>query len=137
VAESCTGGLLAKLITDAPGASRYFAGGWIAYSNEIKTRQLGVPQALIDAHGAVSEQVAAAMAVGARRKAGADMAVATTGIAGPTGATEQKPVGLVYIAVSGQEGTDTPKYVFPQDRSSVRLRAAQTALNALRLRLEI
>lgn len=137
VAESCTGGLLAKLITDAPGASRYFAGGWIAYSNEIKTRQLGVPQALIDAYGAVSEQVAAAMAVGARRKAGADMAVATTGIAGPTGATEQKPVGLVYIAVSGQEGTDTPKYVFPQDRSSVRLRAAQTALNALRLRLEI
>jgi len=137
VAESCTGGLLAKLITDVPGASRYFAGGWIAYSNEIKTSQLGVPQALIDAHGAVSEQVAAAMAEGARHKAGADMAVAITGIAGPTGASEQKPVGLVYIAVSGQEGTDTPRYVFPQDRSSVRLRAAQTALNTLRLRLEV
>jgi len=137
VAESCTGGLLAKLITDAPGASRYFAGGWIAYSNEIKTRQLGVPQALIDAHGAVSEQVAAAMAEGARHKAGADIALAITGIAGPTGASEQKPVGLVYIAVSDQKGTDTPRYVFPQDRSSVRLRAAQTALNALRLRLEV
>jgi len=137
VAESCTGGLLAKLITDVPGASRYFAGGWIAYSNEIKTRELGVPQELLDAHGAVSEPVAAAMAQGARRKAGADLAVAITGIAGPTGGSEQKPVGLVYIAVSGQEGTDTPKYVFPQDRSSVRLRAAQTALDTLRLRLEV
>jgi nicotinamide-nucleotide amidase len=137
VAESCTGGLLAKLITDVPGASRYFAGGWIAYSNEIKARELGVPRELIDAHGAVSEPVAAAMAQGARRKARADLAVAITGIAGPAGGSEQKPVGLVYIAVSGQDGTDTPKYIFPQDRSSVRLRAAQTALNTLRLRLEV
>ncbi|MBN2131938.1 MAG: competence/damage-inducible protein A [Sedimentisphaerales bacterium] len=137
VAESCTGGLLAKLITDVPGASRYFAGGWIAYSNEIKTRELGVPWELIETQGAVSEPVAAAMAQGARRKAHADLAVAITGIAGPAGGSEQKPVGLVYIAVSDQEHIDTPRYVFPQDRNSVRLRAAQTALNMLRLRLEV
>ncbi len=137
VAESCTGGLLAKLITDVPGSSRYFLCGWVTYSNESKSRQLGVLPALIETHGAVSEQVAVAMAQGARYNAGADFAVGITGIAGPEGGTEHKPVGLVYIAVSSRDSTDISRYVFPHDRSSVRLRAAQTALNLLRLKLEI
>ncbi len=136
VAESCTGGLLAKLITDVPGSSRYFLCGWVPYSNEAKSRQLGVPAALIETHGAVSEQVAVAMAQGARYNAAADFAVGITGIAGPEGGTEHKPVGLVYIAVSSRDSTDISRHVFPQDRSAVRLRAAQTALNLLRLTLE-
>lgn len=136
-AESCTGGLLAKLITDVPGSSRYFLCGWVTYSNEAKSRQLGVLPALIETHGAVSEQVAGAMAQGARYKAGADFAVGITGIAGPAGGSEHKPVGLVYIAVSSRESTDISRYVFPHDRSTVRLRTAQTALNLLRLKLEI
>jgi nicotinamide-nucleotide amidase len=135
VAESCTGGLLGKLITDVPGASRYFMRGWITYSNEAKTEDLGVPADLVERHGAVSEQVAQAMAQGARRKAGTDYAIAITGIAGPDGGTEQKPVGLVYISVDAQDGTETVRYVFQADRDFVRLRAAQTALNMLRRRL--
>jgi nicotinamide-nucleotide amidase len=137
VAESCTGGLLAKLITDVPGSSRYFVCGWVTYSNESKSRQLGVLPALIETHGAVSEQVAVAMAQGARYNAGADFAVGITGIAGPEGGTEHKPVGLVYIAVSSRDSTDISRYVFPHDRSAIRLRAAQTALNLLRLTLEV
>lgn len=136
-AESCTGGLLAKLITDVPGSSRYFLCGWVTYSNEAKSRELGVLPALIETHGAVSEQVAVAMAQGARYKAGTDFAIGITGIAGPEGGSEHKPVGLVYIAVSSRDSTDTSRYVFPHDRSAVRLRAAQTALNLLRLKLEI
>jgi nicotinamide-nucleotide amidase len=136
-AESCTGGLLAKLITDVPGSSRYFVCGWVTYSNEAKSRELGVLPALIETHGAVSEQVAVAMAQGARYKAGADFAIGITGIAGPEGGFEHKPVGLVYIAVSSRDSTDISRYVFPHDRSAVRLRAAQTALNLLRLTLEI
>jgi nicotinamide-nucleotide amidase len=137
VAESCTGGLLAKLITDVPGSSRYFLCGWVTYSNGSKSRQLGVLPALIETHGAVSEQVAVAMAQGARYNAGADFAVGITGIAGPEGGTEHKPVGLVYIAVSSRDSTDISRYVFSHDRSAIRLRAAQTALNLLRLTLEV
>ncbi|MCL5280261.1 MAG: competence/damage-inducible protein A [Planctomycetes bacterium] len=137
VAESCTGGLLAELITDIPGSSRYFTYGWVTYSNEAKCTELEVPREMIDMHGAVSEQVARAMAQGARRKAGTDYAVAITGIAGPGGGSEQKPVGLVYIAVDNRDGTDTSRYIFSFDRSSVRLRAAQTALNTLRLKLNL
>ena len=99
VAESCTGGLVAKLITDVPGASGYFTHGWVTYSDEAKVSQLGVEEGLIEAHGAVSEEVACAMARGARQKAGADYAIGITGIAGPSGGTEQKPVGLVYISM--------------------------------------
>jgi nicotinamide-nucleotide amidase len=137
VAESCTGGLLAQLITDIPGASRYFTYGWVTYSDEAKSRELDVPPEMIDRYGAVSEQVARAMAQGARRKAGTDYAISITGIAGPGGGSEQKPVGLVYIGVDSQEGTDTSRHIFSSDRSSVRLRAAQTALNMLRRRLRI
>ncbi len=132
VAESCTGGLLAKLITDSPGASRYFLRGWVTYSNEAKTEELGVTAELIAQYGAVSEEVAAAMAQGARRKAGTDYAIGITGIAGPDGGTEEKPCGLVYISLDGRDGTSTSRYVFTRDRSRVRLRAAQTALNTLR-----
>jgi nicotinamide-nucleotide amidase len=137
VAESCTGGLLAELITDVPGSSGYFTYGWVTYSNEAKSRELDVPADMIERYGAVSEQVAGAMAQGARRKAGTDYAIAITGIAGPGGGTEQKPVGLVYITVDSQGGTDTSRHVFSFDRSSVRLRAAQTALNILRLKLDL
>jgi len=135
-AESCTGGTLAKLLTDIPGASGYFTYGWITYSNDAKISELGIPRELIDKYGAVSEQVAEAMARGAREKSGTDFAVGVTGIAGPTGASEQKPVGLVYISVDTSNGCETKRFIFPsKDRNSVRLRAAQTALNMVRLRL--
>jgi nicotinamide-nucleotide amidase len=137
VAESCTGGLLAKLITDIPGSSRYFTCGWVTYSNEAKHRELNVPMEMIEKQGAVSVPVAQALAQGARRKAGTDYALSITGIAGPGGGTEQKPVGLVYIAVDNQDGTDTSRYVFSFDRSSVRWRAAQTALDILRRKLDL
>ncbi|HPC93477.1 MAG TPA: competence/damage-inducible protein A [Sedimentisphaerales bacterium] len=132
LAESCTGGLLAKLITDVPGASRYFTRGWVTYSNDAKTDELGVPQELIEKHGAVSGQVAEAMARGARARAGADYAIGITGIAGPDGGTEQKPVGLVFISVDCEGQVQTRRYVFPWERGYVRLHAAQTALDILR-----
>ncbi|MBN1972716.1 MAG: competence/damage-inducible protein A [Sedimentisphaerales bacterium] len=134
-AESCTGGLLSKMLIDIPGASNYFTYGWITYSNEAKITQLGVQTVLIEQYGAVSEQVAKAMAQGARKKAGTDFAIAITGIAGPTGGTEQKPVGLVYICVDYDGGCDTKQYIFNFERQFIRIRAAHTALNMLRLRL--
>ncbi|NQT00417.1 MAG: nicotinamide-nucleotide amidohydrolase family protein [Planctomycetes bacterium] len=137
VAESCTGGTVARLLTDIPGASKYFTHGWITYSNAAKTGELGVAADLIDKYGAVSEQVAEAMAQGARKKARTDFAIGITGIAGPDGGTEQKPVGLVYISVDSDNGCDTKRCLFSHDRRSIRLRAAQTALNMLRLKLNI
>jgi nicotinamide-nucleotide amidase len=136
VAESCTGGLLAKLITDVPGASEYFSRGWVTYSNDAKISELGVPAEFIERHGAVSEEVAGAMARGARGKAGTDFAVGITGIAGPGGATEQKPAGLVYISVESDRDCDTKRCIFTHERRFVRLRSAQTALNMLRLKLK-
>jgi nicotinamide-nucleotide amidase len=136
VAESCTGGCLAKLLTDTPGASRYFTHGWVTYSNGAKTSELGVGADLIEKYGAVSEQVACAMAQGARKKAGTDFAIGITGIAGPGGATEQKPVGLVYISVDFDDECETKRCLFSRDRAFIRLRAAQTALNMLRLKLD-
>jgi len=137
VAESCTGGLLAKMLTDPPGATRYFRSGWITYSNEAKVSELGVSKDLIAAYGAVSEQVAESMARGARKKARTDFAISITGIAGPTGGTEQKPVGLVYISVDSEIENQTMRYNFSHDRQAIRRRAAQTALNMLRLKLNI
>jgi nicotinamide-nucleotide amidase len=137
VAESCTGGLVGALITEVPGSSRYFTYGWVTYSNQAKVRELEVPPEMIDTYGAVSEPVVRAMAQGARRRADADYAISVTGIAGPGGGSEQKPVGLVYIAVDGGESVNISHFVFSSDRSSVRLRAAQTALNLLRLELGI
>lgn len=137
VAESCTGGLLAKMLTDIPGASGYFRCGWITYSNEAKISELAVPDGLIAEYGAVCEQVAESMAQGARNKADTDFAIAITGIAGPTGGTEQKPIGLVYISVDSERETQTKHYIFSHDRQAIRRRAAQTALNMLRLKLNI
>jgi len=137
VAESCTGGLLGKLLTDVPGSSRYFKQGWIAYSNTAKVRELGVDAGLIESCGSVSEEVARAMAHGARKKAGSDFAIGITGIAGPEGGSEQKPVGLVYISVASARGVETERYVYAGGRDSVRRRAALTALNMLRMQLRI
>lgn len=137
VAESCTGGLLAKMLTDISGATAYFRCGWITYSNEAKINELGVPDGLIAEYGAVSEQVAESMARGARKKADTDFAISITGIAGPTGGTEQKPVGLVYMSVDSEKENHTNRCVFSPDRRAIRLRAAQTALNMLRQKLNI
>ena len=135
-AESCTGGIIAKMITDVPGASDCFNYGWVTYSNDAKVDQLGVGPVLINEHGAVSEAVAEAMAIGARQKSGADLAVAVTGIAGPGGGSEQKPVGLVYIAVSSKNGCETRNFHFTRnDRDFIRTRTAQTALDMLRAML--
>ncbi|MAE61053.1 MAG: competence/damage-inducible protein A [Planctomycetaceae bacterium] len=134
-AESCTGGLVAKQLTDIDGASNYFRAGWVTYANESKTHQLDVPAELITQHGAVSEQVAQSMARHAQQKSNADYALALTGIAGPTGATTDKPVGLVFIALAQRDlDTAVSRHVFPGDRAVVRQRAANTALNLLRLR---
>ncbi len=134
-AESCTGGLLAKMITDIPGASNYFTYGWITYGNDAKIDELDVQPDLIEQYGAVSKQVAQAMAQRARSKAKTDYAIAITGIAGPTGGTEQKPVGLVYICVDYEGGCEIKRFFFTFGRQFIRLRAAQTALNMLRQRL--
>ena len=137
VAESCTGGCIAKLLTDIPGASRYFTHGWVTYSNGAKTSELGVSAHLIEQHGAVSEQVAEAMARGARKRAGTTFSIGVTGIAGPSGANEKKPVGLVFISVDSDYGCETKHFIFHHDRDSIRLRAAQTALNMLRLKCKM
>lgn len=141
VAESCTGGLLGNLLSDTPGASDVFLGGWITYANALKASELGVPEELIASHGAVSEPVARAMTLGALRRSGADHALAITGIAGPNGGTEAKPVGTVFIALAsraGQGGATTPnatadridvrRLQIPGGRDDVRSRAARAAL---------
>jgi nicotinamide-nucleotide amidase len=134
-AESCTGGLLGAMITDVPGASDYYAGGVVSYANDVKRDALGVPEELLRSHGAVSEPVAKAMAVGVRQRLGSDYAVAVTGIAGPSGGTDAKPVGLVHIALAGPEGVTAHRHIFPGDRPAVRRRSATAALNHLRLEL--
>jgi len=137
IAESCTGGTLAKLLTDIPGASRYFTYGWVTYSNNAKITELGVEADLIEKHGAVSYRTAEAMAQCARKRAGTDFAIGITGIAGPAGGSKQKPVGLVYISIDSDGGCETKRLVFVHSRDSIRLRAAQTALNMLRLKLKV
>lgn len=135
LAESCTGGLIGQMITSVPGASEYFLGGVVCYADEAKVDLLGVAGELIEARGAVSEPVAAAMAEGARKAFGADWAIGVTGIAGPAGGSADKPVGLAFIALAGPGGTDVRRHVFPGDRGIVRRRAAFAALNHLRLAL--
>jgi nicotinamide-nucleotide amidase len=132
VAESCTGGLLAERITSLSGSSRYFLGGAVVYSNELKTQFANVPKRLIDQHGAVSREVAAAMAEGIRKRCLASYGVGITGVAGPGGGTEQKPVGLVYIALAGEEGTQVVERNFPGDRKRIRQFATQQALEMIR-----
>ncbi len=132
-AESCTGGMVAARLTNIPGSSAWFKQGWVTYSNASKVQELGIDEAIIAAHGAVSDETARAMAQGARLKAGTDWAAAITGIAGPDGGTAEKPVGLVYIAIAGPGGTQVYRYNFVGGRADVRLRATVSALNLLRL----
>jgi nicotinamide-nucleotide amidase len=139
VAESCTGGLLAKVITDVPGSSAWFLGGWVVYSNALKHEALEVPTLLLRRHGAVSEEVARTLAEGALRKSGADFALALTGIAGPDGGSKDKPVGTVWIGLAVKRGRKTEvqaeRFRFPGNRGMVRDRAVKTALNLLRMQL--
>ena len=135
VAESCTGGLLAQRLTDVPGSSKYFIEGVVTYANDAKTRALGVEPMLLLEHGAVSAPVAEAMAEGIRKRAGTDFGIAITGIAGPDGGTEEKPVGTVFIALSDDVKTEHRKLHLPGDRQLVRWRASQAALDLLRRRL--
>jgi nicotinamide-nucleotide amidase len=134
-AESCTGGLIASRITDVPGASDYFLEGVVSYSNEAKRALLGVPEAMLVEHGAVSEPVARAMAQGVRERAGADYGVSVTGIAGPTGGSDEKPVGLVFMAVSDEAGALVERNVWPGTRSQFKARVSQNALNMARKRV--
>ena len=131
-AESCTGGWLGKEITDVPGSSDYFKSGWVVYSNEAKIRQLGVDREVLETQGAVSEPVARQLAVRAREIAGADYGLGITGIAGPGGGTEEKPVGLVYIAMTDKNQVQVKKHIFPSTRDMVRFRAVTLALDLCR-----
>ncbi len=131
-AESCTGGLLAAALTARPGSSTWFECGYVTYSNTAKHRMLGVPEALIAAHGAVSQPVVEAMVAGALARSGADLAVAISGIAGPGGGTPDKPVGTVWLAWGTQEdGIDARRERFPGDREAVREQAVLRALEGL------
>ena len=132
-AESCTGGLLANRITNVPGASKIFLSGYVCYANRAKTDMLDVDPKLVEAHGAVSEPVARALAERARTRAGSDYALATTGIAGPTGGSREKPVGTVYVALASAEvKTTAKKFFFPTDRETFKQLTSQSALDLLR-----
>jgi nicotinamide-nucleotide amidase len=135
IAESCTGGLIASRITDIAGSSKNLLCSVVAYSNRSKIRLLAVPDSMIKQHGAVSRQVAKAMAIGIRGLSNADIGISTTGIAGPGGATAKKPVGLVYIALSAGQKTYVKRYYFTNDRKTIKSRASQAALDMLRLHI--
>jgi nicotinamide-nucleotide amidase len=131
-AESCTGGMVAERLTAVPGSSDVFVGSVVAYADAVKAGQLEVPEDVLAAHGAVSPETAAAMTAGARERLGADVAVSVTGIAGPGGGTEEKPVGLVYLHAAAPDGERAADFQFPGDRDSIRRRATVTALHLLR-----
>jgi nicotinamide-nucleotide amidase len=131
-AESCTGGMVAQRLTSIPGSSAAFVGAIVAYADEVKSTELGVPAEVLERNGAVSSETAAAMAQGARERLGTDVAVAVTGIAGPDGGSDEKPVGLVYLHAVGPNGARGVDFVFPGDRESIRRRAAVTALHLVR-----
>jgi nicotinamide-nucleotide amidase len=135
-AESCSGGLIAKMLTDEPGASAYFKGGVVAYDNRVKTVLLDVPASLIESEGAVSEVVARAMAEGARRRLGVDYALSATGIAGPEGGTQDKPVGTVFVALADAGETSSLRLSLPGDRATIRKNTAISVLDLLRRRLD-
>jgi nicotinamide-nucleotide amidase len=135
-AESCTGGMVAERLTSVPGSSDAFVGAVVAYADQVKARELGVSPAVLERHGAVSAETAAAMAAGARERLDADVAVAVTGIAGPGGGSDEKPVGLVFLHAEGPDGSRSADFVFPGDRNSIRRRATVTALHLLRRLLQ-
>jgi nicotinamide-nucleotide amidase len=135
-AESCTGGMVAARLTSVPGSSDVFTGAVVAYSDDVKARELGVSAETLARHGAVSAETAAAMAAGARERLGADVAVSVTGIAGPGGGSEEKPVGLVFLHAEGPYGSRSGDFVFAGDRTPIRRRATVTALHLLRRLLQ-
>jgi nicotinamide-nucleotide amidase len=135
VAESCTGGLIGQRITSVSGSSRYFVGGAIVYSNQLKIALAGTTADLIEKHGAVSGQVAAALAEGIRKRCGVTLGLAVTGVAGPTGGTEEKPVGLVFHALASETGTEVVERRFAGDRKRIRWFASQQALDMVRRKL--
>jgi len=132
VAESCTGGLLAERLTSVPGSSAYFLGGVVCYSNEMKTSMAGVPPDLIESKGAVSAEVARALASGIRKRTGATLGLGVTGIAGPGGGTPEKPVGLVHIAIADERGSQQAVLQLPGDRERIRMFSVQRAMNLVR-----
>jgi PncC family amidohydrolase len=134
-AESCTGGLVGHVITEVPGSSDYFVGSLVTYANEIKVGLAAVPEQVLAAHGAVSAHVAKAMADGARQRLGVDMAVAVTGVAGPDGGSEAKPVGLTYVAVADADGDDVRRFVWASDRTGNKRLSAAAALELVVERL--
>ena len=129
--ESCTGGLVGHAITEVPGSSAWFVGGFVTYSDELKRRFVGVPDDVLAGHGAVSAQVAMAMATGGRERTGADLAVSVTGIAGPDGGSAAKPVGLTYVAVADANGVSVQRFVWSGDRADNKRRSAAAALTLL------
>jgi nicotinamide-nucleotide amidase len=135
VAESCTGGLIADRITNVSGASKYFDRGVVTYSNKSKIELLGIPEGLITKHGAVSREVAEAMASGIKNGSHSNIGISTTGIAGPSGGTNEKPVGLVWIGYSNNKITFAEKFLFGDDRLRTKIRASQAALNIVRKKL--
>jgi len=136
LAESCTGGLIATYITDIPGSSAYFEGGIVAYSYQVKERMLGVPANILERDGAVSAETVMAMARGARKVLKVDVALAITGIAGPSGGTPDKPVGLTYIGLASPRGELWRKYIWQGDRRENREQSARAALELLKDHLE-
>ena len=136
-AESCTGGLVAHLITEVAGSSGYFRGGVVAYSDDVKRTFLGVAEEALTAHGAVSAQVAVAMAEGARSRFGVDFAVSVTGVAGPDGGSDAKPVGLVYVAVCGGPAPVVQRFAWPHDREGNKRASAEAALRMLLAAVEL
>ena len=136
VAESCTGGMLGARFTTTPGSSDYFTGGFITYSNSLKSQLLGVSAETLERFGAVSRETAEAMAEGARERTGSNYAISITGVAGPDGGSEEKPVGLVYIGIAGSEGTVVVNRRFLGDRQRIRVFTVQMALDLLRRRLQ-
>jgi PncC family amidohydrolase len=136
LAESCTGGLIAAALTEIAGSSGYFVGGVVSYADDAKRDLLGVDEAVLAAHGAVSAQVARAMAVGARDRFGATLAASVTGIAGPDGGSAEKPVGLTYVAVADPDGVDVRRMVWPGDRAANRHDSATVVLEMLLARME-
>jgi nicotinamide-nucleotide amidase len=135
VAESCTGGLVAERVTSVSGSSRYFVGGAVVYSNNLKSDFAGVPPEAIQAHGAVSREVAAALAEGIRKRCGTTLGIGVTGVAGPTGGTPEKPAGLVFLALASEQGMEVVERNFPGDRERIRWFASQQALDLVRRKL--
>ncbi|MCF8057025.1 MAG: CinA family nicotinamide mononucleotide deamidase-related protein [Desulfocapsa sp.] len=132
VAESCTGGLISHLLTSVAGSSSYYLGGVVSYANSMKTTYLGVDKDLLQQHGAVSSEVAEAMAVGIRERSCADISLSVTGLAGPDGGSDEKPVGTVFIGIADELGTHVKRFLFSGDRHEIQQMAAQTALDLLR-----